>query len=227
MKNICFIPLRKGSKSIPNKNVNLFRGKPLFCWCLEAIIASDIACEIWIATNCEKVKEILVRAYPTVHVFNRCEENAQDASPTIDVIIEFLEQYNYHSDDRLLLFQATSPLTSQRDIALLQTTLNEDKYDSLTACVRMKRFRWTEDGQPLDYTLAAERPRRQDYSGFLVETGAFFMSKVGNLLSTKQLLSGKVGVVEIGSQAIIDIDDPIDWSVGEAYAAFLEKYGSP
>jgi N-acylneuraminate cytidylyltransferase len=224
MKNICFIPLRKGSKGIPNKNTKIFKGKPLFCWSLETIICSEIATEIWIATDCEKVKGIVRSKYPSVHLFERSDINAQDSSPTIDVILEFLLANVYQPQDRILLFQATSPLTSESDILSLKKMLESNEFDSLIACLRMKKFRWSEDGNPLDYTLA-RKPRRQDYQGFLIETGAFYMSKVGDLLSSKQLLSGKIGIVEVGPHSLIDIDEPIDWSIGQAYAAHLEKYG--
>lgn len=222
MKNICFIPLRGGSKGIANKNVRIFKNKPLFSWCLDTVIESNIADEIWIATDCSLVKEIIKNEYPTVNVFNRSLENAQDTSPTIAVVLEFLLSKEYNHQDNFMLFQATSPLTSLTDILKLAEMIKRNHFESIVACLRMKRFRWTEEGESLDYELDY-KPRRQDYNGFLVETGAFYMSKVGSIVNSQQLLSGKVGVIEIDGQAIIDIDEPIDWAVGEAYAKYLEE----
>lgn len=222
MRNICFIPLRKGSKGIPNKNIKLFNGKELFCWSLDIVINSGLASEIWIATDCETVKSIVRTNYSSIYLFERSSTNAQDDSPTIDVILEFLSQKNYSANDRLILFQATSPLTSLTDISLLKQMIEKNEYDSLLACLRLKRFRWTDNGEPLDYSLN-EKPRRQEYSGFLIETGSFYMSSIGHILRSKHLLSGRIGIVEVESQAIVDIDEPIDWYLGEAYAAYLNK----
>lgn len=222
MKNICVIPLRAGSKGIANKNVQLFHGKTLFKWCLDVIIESNIADEIWIASDCNLVKEIIKNEYPTVFIFNRSVKNAQDQSPTIAVVLEFLLSKAYHEEDNFILFQATSPLTSLDDIFKLTEMIKRNHFESIVACLRMKRFRWTDEGESLDYALNY-KPRRQDYSGFLVETGAFYMSKIGNILKSQQLLSGNVGVIEIDGQAIIDIDEPIDWAVGEAYAKYLKE----
>ncbi len=36
------IPIRSGSKSIPDKNIKLFAGKPLFYWATQAAIDSGI-----------------------------------------------------------------------------------------------------------------------------------------------------------------------------------------
>ena len=222
MRNIFLMPLRKGSKSIVGKNTRLFYGKPLFTWYLETIINSGLSNEIWIATDCEKVKKVVSDNYPDVSIFNRSEESAQDTSPTIDVVLEFLNQNHFQQHDNLILVQATSPLTSVTDLQNLSEQIKIEKHDSILACLRMNRFRWTEDGQSLDYGLD-RKPRRQEYKGFLVETGAFYCSKVGNILQSGQLISGNVGIVEIGQQSVIDIDEPVDWALGEAYISFLKE----
>lgn len=220
MSKICFIPLRKGSKGIPDKNSKLFCGKPLFCWCLDTLKLSGIADEIWIATDNDHIKEIVRAGYPDVSIFDRSEESATDEAPTIDVVLEFLHAHSYAPEDWFVLLQATSPLTSTDDLQLLDTCLANGMYDSILACLRMKRFRWTDDGKPLDYDLKT-KPRRQEYSGFLVETGSFYASRIGNILATAQLSSGRIGVAEVGEQALIDIDEPIDWCLGEAYCVYM------
>lgn len=224
MRNIVFIPLRKGSKSIKNKNFKKFCGKPLFCWCIDAVIASGIADEIWIATNCPKIEKITQEKYThnVVNIYHRQEQNAQDASPSIDVVMEFLNTMHFNRNDNFILVQATSPLTDSSDFLKLQSSLLKNKYDSYLACVRLKKFRWTDDGLPLDYDLK-NKPRRQDYKGFLTESGAFYCSKVGSIITSGELVSGKIGIVELGNEAIIDIDEPVDWKMGEAYMRYMQN----
>ena len=222
MRNIFFMPLRKGSKSIKNKNCTIFYKKPLFCWYIDAIIGSKTADEIWIATDCLKVVKIAKEKYPNVHIFHRAKENATDTSPTIDVVLEFLETKFYKEDDNFILVQATSPLTSSSDLLKLQHKKKKKKKDSYVSCVRVQKFRWTEDGIPLDYDLD-KKPRRQEYKGFLVESGAFYCSKIRNILHTGKLISGKIGVIELGDEAIVDIDEPTDWKIGEAYMRYIKE----
>ncbi|MDE5836833.1 MAG: acylneuraminate cytidylyltransferase family protein, partial [Paramuribaculum sp.] len=45
MSTIYFIPIRKGSKEIPGKNMRILGDKPLLAWVLNAIIASNTADE--------------------------------------------------------------------------------------------------------------------------------------------------------------------------------------
>lgn len=222
-RNICFIPVRKGSKGIPGKNLKAFAGKPLVAWVLDAVIASGIADEIWIATNCDQMGQFLVSHYQDkVFVYRRSERNAEDTSPSIDVVLEFLTATPFDDSDRLILLQATSPFTHANDLRVLADEISNEKYDAFIACYRMKRFRWSETGEPLDYTFA-NKPRRQDYKGYLFESGAFYASTVGAIKQTGQLLSGKIKPIDTNaSGAMIDIDDEDDWRMGEAYAANLK-----
>jgi len=219
MQNIFFMPLRAGSKGIPGKNYKNFFGKPLFSWGLDSIVKSNLATQIWVATDCIQTKSILINEFPYVRIFDRSSENAQDTSPTIDVVLEFLSKIPFKTEDNFILVQATSPLTSIENFADLMIKMKTGKYDSYIACTRLKRFRWSDNGIPLDYSFN-HKPRRQEYEGFLVETGAFYASTIGAILHTKQLLSGKIGIVELGNESLIDIDEPADWYLGEAYLNF-------
>ena len=80
----------------------------------------------------------------------------------------------------------------------------------------MKKFRWSDEGRPLDYSFET-KPRRQEYKGFLIESGAFYASTVGSILDSGQLLSGVVKVVEVGPAGMIDIDEEADWGLAEHY----------
>ena len=59
MKNkICLICCRAGSKTIKNKNIKKFAGKPLLCWILEEVIKSKIFDKIILSTDSKKIQDI-------------------------------------------------------------------------------------------------------------------------------------------------------------------------
>lgn len=225
MKKIGFIPLRKGSKSIPNKNSRLFCGKPLFQWILDTFIQANVADELWVATDCAEIKKIISSQYPQVRIFHRSDASATDDAPTVWVVLEFLNQYHYSPKDWFILLQATSPLTSIRDLSELSKQIETDNYDSYISCLRLKRFRWTDQGVSMDYELD-RKPRRQDYQGFLVESGSFYASKIEHILQSKQIISSRTGLIEVEPQAMIDIDEPVDWELGEVYCRHLQRQKS-
>lgn len=222
MKVICFIPVRKGSKGIPGKNIRLLGDKPLICWILDSVLLSHIADEICVATDCDKTMNLINRRYGTVvNVFRRSHWTARDESPTIDVVREYLENSNAAPDDLFILLQATSPFTQVKELCNLHQEMLKRAYDSYIACYRLKKFRWSDNGEPLDYTFET-KPRRQEYKGLLIESGAFYASTVGRILFSGQLLSGSVKVIEVGEAGMIDIDEENDWQLAEHYLKTYE-----
>lgn len=223
MKKIGFIPLRAGSKGILHKNVKLLCQKALFCWILDTVISSGEFSEIWVATDCAEVRSIVAEKYPNIYVFNRSDASAADTAPTIDVVMEFLLMKSYDSNDWFVLFQATSPFTSLKDINNLCRTIEKTDRTSAIACYRTHRFRWSLDGIPMDYDFNS-KPRRQDYAGMLLESGAFYASKVGAIVESRQLLTTPVEIVEVKEATTMDIDGHFDFALAEAYAkSFLSN----
>lgn len=217
MKTIAFIPVRKGSQGIPGKNIKELCGKPLICWILDTLLESRIADDVWVATDSDEMHTLLLSRYPEkVDVYRRSAESATDTAPTLWVVDEFLAYCPYESGDRFVLLQATSPFTTVGELQALKAELLKDEHDSHIACFRLKKFHWSEEGRPLDYTFA-DKPRRQDYKGLLIESGAYYASRVGAIRSSGQLLSGTIKVMEISEAGMIDIDEPVDWQMAEYY----------
>lgn len=217
MKTICFIPVRKGSKGIPGKNMRILGNKPLICWITDTVLNSGIADELWIATDCDRMESLLSRRYgKTVRVFRRSAHTASDKSPMIEVVREFLEKTKPDPADFFILLQATSPFTGAKELGELHKEMRKQAYQSFIACCRLKKFRWSEDGKPLDYTWQT-KPRRQEYRGILIESGAFYASTAGLILQSGQLLSGSVKIIETGPAGLIDIDEESDWREAEHY----------
>ena len=63
---ICLIPIRKGSKGVPDKNMKILGGKPLVAWVVDAITASHTAAEIWVATDDDRAERYLAESRPHV-----------------------------------------------------------------------------------------------------------------------------------------------------------------
>lgn len=218
VQTIIFIPIRLGSKGIPNKNLRILGGKPLVCWVIDTLLTMNIpSSSIWVATDSADADELLRKRYgERVRIYIRSLSSATDSSPVINVVIEFLNHVNPVDDTRFVLVQATSPFTSAEDYSRLFSAMSEDVADSFVSCCRIKRFVWSEDGIPLSYTME-DKPMRQHYKGILLENGAFYASTVGFVRKSGLLLSGKIKVVETGDGTMIDIDEESDWQKAERY----------
>lgn len=207
---ICFIPVRKGSKGIPGKNMKMLGEKPLICWIVDTVLLSGIADTVWVATDWDEMEKLIHKQYENrVNVFRRSAWSARDESPTMDVVSEFLSRQIVDDSDYFVLLQATSPFISVDDLLLLKQEMELNIYDSFVSCYRLKGFRWSEEGKPLDYTFHS-KPRRQDYKGWLIESGGFYASTAGEIKNSGILLPGQVKVIESGEESMIDIDEERD-----------------
>ena len=213
---IAFIPVRGGSKGIPNKNIKSFLGKPLIFWTMSELQATDAVDKIIIATDSDEIKNTALSfGFNKVEIFDRNEANAKDHSSTESVMLEYLNTNRLNNDDQFILVQATSPLTQQKHFTEAIELYNSNVYDSLLSCARIKRFFWNADGTAVNYDYK-NRPRRQDFDGILIENGAFYINTVGNILKEENRLSGSIGVYTMPEDTAIEIDEVNDWILAES-----------
>ena len=63
MQKIAFIPIRKGSKWILNKNIKILGVKPLVCFVLDTISDLTVFDEIWVGTDSIEAIELINKRY--------------------------------------------------------------------------------------------------------------------------------------------------------------------
>lgn len=219
MAILAFIPVRGGSKSIPLKNIKDFCGKPLVYWTIKSLESVADVNNIIIATDSEEIIEVVESFnFKKVIIYRRLPENAVDTASTESVMLEYIHNAKISLEDTFVLVQATSPLLQSSDIEKGLEVYETN--DSVLSCVRAKRFVWSEDGKSLNYDYNY-RPRRQDFDGMLLENGAFYISKVSNILASQNRLSGNIGICIMPEYTAVEIDEEEDWIVAES---LMRKY---
>ena len=223
MSVIAFIPVRGGSKSIPLKNIKPLCGKPLVCWNIEALEYCPEVDEVIVATDSDEIwKTVESRNYKKTKLYRRSAQNACDTASTESVMLEYIEYAKLAKDEIFMLVQATSPLTEAAHFSEALQTYGKGRFDSMLTCVRNYRFFWNEDGSSMNYDYM-NRPRRQNFSGMLMENGAFYINTVANILSNGNRLGGKIGIYEMPEYTATEIDEPDDWMILEK---LMRKYKS-
>lgn len=222
-KVIAFIPVRGGSKSIPLKNIKPLCGKPLVCWNIEALEACALVDEVVVATDSDDIwRTVESRNYNKTKLYRRSAQNASDTASTESVMLEYMEYAKLVDNNVFMLVQATSPLTEAVHFTEALQIYGEGKYDSMLTCVRNYRFFWNEDGSSMNYDYM-NRPRRQNFSGMLMENGAFYINTVKKIFANGNRLGGKIGIYEMPEYTATEIDEPDDWMILEK---LMRKYKS-
>ncbi|MFP3984195.1 MAG: cytidylyltransferase domain-containing protein [Desulfurivibrionaceae bacterium] len=208
-KTIALIPLRGGSKSIPLKNIKPIGGKPLCAWVLEAAAEAESIDAVYVSTDSTQIKDVVDSLSISVEIINRPSTYATDEASTESVMLHFMEKVDF---DNLITIQATSPLLESWHLNEALTRFKKEKLDSMLSAVRIKRFFWTDDARPINYD-PLDRPRRQDFSGTLMENGAFYITKSKILTQTGCRLGGQIGIYEMPEHTAVELDEPHDWEV--------------
>jgi YrbI family 3-deoxy-D-manno-octulosonate 8-phosphate phosphatase len=214
-KTVVFIPVRGGSKSIPFKNIKQFMGKPLVFWSIDAAENSIQVDKIIVSTDSDAIRTTLSNSNASkLLVINRSLEVSTDTASTESTLLEFALNYDF---EYVILVQATSPLITQEDIDNGFEKFILGGYDSLLSVVKQKRFIWNtidEVAFPMNYNPLS-RPRRQDFDGYFVENGAFYITTRKQLLKSQCRISGKIGIYEMDEATYFEIDEPADWEIME------------
>lgn len=222
--NVAFIPVRGGSKSIPLKNIKPISGKPLVYWTVKAACGCKYIDKVFIATDSDKIRKTVegfkkgseAELFEKVEVIDRSAESASDTASTEFAMLEFAEKMEF---DNIILVQATSSLLVSSDLDRGFEAFDKENVDSVLSVVCQKRFNWRNDengfAHPTNYDVF-HRPRRQEFDGYLVENGAFYISSKEDLLKSKNRVSGNIKAVEMNEDTFFEIDEPGDWVIVEA-----------
>ena len=212
MKQIIgFVPMRCGSKGIPMKNIKNLCGKPLCYYVLNALMKSKKIDLIYVSTDCNEIENIVNGfSFNKVIVIKRSKKNASDYASSESAMIEFIKSHSINPSSIIFFTQVTSPLLTHKDVDGGIELFNDKKNDTVLSAVKFNRFFWSDNGVPLNYD-PLNRPTRQKMKDFYVENGAFYISKVKDIVKHKTRISGRIGIFPMHEDSLIEIDELNDF----------------
>nr|AGC92679.2 N-acylneuraminate cytidylyltransferase-like protein [Heliconius erato] len=166
---------RGGSKGIPLKNIQIVGGISLLA---RNILTAKRAGFQDITVSTDHPLIALEALKYKVDIFKRSYVTSTDWAPSIWGVSEFI---NSRLDVKIVaLLQTTSPFMKAKDLYSSFRKLNfPEPFDCIFSVKREHQLRWCHDGlgtAPLNFKYNS-RPRRQDWNGEFIETGAFYISR--------------------------------------------------
>jgi CMP-N-acetylneuraminic acid synthetase len=226
--SLAIIPARAGSKSIKNKNIKLFNGKPLIAWTIKQALASNLT-RVIVTTDSEEIKEIAVK-YGAEVPYLRDENLSNDTvgiEPVIIDVLDYLKTNESYTPDCIALLMPTSPFRNVSDInksleiyqstgatsvvSVSEATANNNPYWMLKKDNENNVVLFT--GQE----LSEIKTKRQDLPEVFIRNDFVYMLNPENLYLEKPGLYGcNVELMKASNERMdIDINTEMDWKVAE------------
>lgn len=209
MKTVALIPIKLGSKRVPQKNIKpFFDGTPLIHFIQKTCLESELIDEVYIFCSDEVVKSYIL---PGVQFLKRPKFLDSDSANANDFIREFMKTVDA---DIYVNVHTTSPFAKVETINDCIEKVASGKYDSAFCAGNIKTFMWSE-GKPVNFD-PSHFPRTQDLPDIFGETSIAYVFTKNSFIKNNRRLGLKPYIKEVGKIEAIDIDYPEDFDIANA-----------
>ena len=112
----CIILARYGSIRVPNKNLRLYKNKPLIYWTLKQSLRIKKIKSIILSSDSHKIINIAKKISKKI-IINKRPTRISGKKTKSETVIKYLHKtYNFDLNDYILILQPTSPLRTDIDI---------------------------------------------------------------------------------------------------------------
>lgn len=229
MKNpkiLWLVAARSGSKSVPNKNIKLLKGRPLLDYRIKSAIKSGYNNSVWISTDSQEYAEIAKASGAKVK-FLRPNDLASDDSSSVDVVLhamKYAEEHSY-SFDFIGLLEPTSPFITavQLDQAIARLISTKDARSIVSVVEHRPNTLFVQKEAPYLKQLAqniegVNKVSRQEFEKEITPSGGFYISRWESFLSDKSFYTEKTVPFLVDEISGLEIDHPIDFLFAEFIA---------
>ena len=216
---VAIITARGGSKRIPGKNKNIFCGKPILYYSIEAALSSGAFAEVMVSTDDEEIAALARQAGANVP-FMRSEATSNDYATTDEVIAEVLRCYEENGQhfDRFCCIYPTAPfLTGQRlkeAMELLHT--HESVMPVVAYSYPPQRSVVIREGRLVRRFPEYLTARSQDLEKFYHDCGQFYACRTEAFLRGCTTDVDDLVPVILSEAEVQDIDTMEDWQIAES-----------
>ena len=220
-KILAYIPIRKGSKRVTNKNAKVFAGKPLMSHTVELAKQCDAIDRIVIDTDCQEYADI-AKSLGVPVPWLRPEHLARDSAKIIDTILltlDRLKEKEGYEPEYLMILQVTSPLRELSDIeAVISDMAKGGATTVLTVSETHPRLYHLDKNNFIELANKNDigSTNTQDWKkGYLQNGCIVYLINVKVMREERSVVTKKTRAVITPKWRSIDIDNPEDWVMAE------------
>ena len=222
MKVTLLLPMKGNSERVPNKNLKLFNGKPLFHAIIDELITSKYINKVIINTDSDLIAESAINTYQDFVSIHKRPRNIQGDFVSMNKIIEY--DLNNSDSDIYIQTHSTSPLLAIKslDAAIDKMISNSTDFDSIFSVTKIQTRFYDKNGNPFNHD-PKELLRTQDLEPLFEENSGFY---IFTKESFKNANNKRIGLrplmFELDKIEAIDIDEPSDFIIAETLHKLLK-----
>ncbi len=216
-KVIAFLPCRKGSQRVKNKNIKPFSSinDGLIYIKLSQLIKVDKIEQIIVSTNDREVKRIAKLFKNAKIIIDDRPEELASSSTSTDDLIKYVP--SIIESGTVLWTHVTSPFVDEGvySKAIESYFSNLDKYDSLMSVTKLQKFLWNES-EPINYDRDIEKwPRTQTIKPVYEVNSGVFITDIDTYRKLDDRIGDRPFLFEMNEKVAFDIDWEIDFEIAE------------
>ena len=222
MKVTLLLPMKGNSERVPNKNLKLFNGKPLFHAIIDELINSKYINKVIINTDSDLIAESAINTFQDFVSIHKRPKNIQGDFVSMNKIIEY--DLNNSDSDIYIQTHSTSPLLTIKSLdAAIDKMISKSKdFDSIFSVTKIQTRFYDKNGNPFNHD-PKELLRTQDLEPLFEENSGFY---IFTKESFKNAGHKRIGLrplmFEIDKIEAIDIDEPSDFIIAETLHKLLK-----
>lgn len=200
------------SERVPNKNLRMIAGVPLFHWILNSLLNTATIDEVVVDTDSDDIAKAVQDDFPEVTIHPRPEDLWGDLVPMHQIVAEFARSTSHQ---HILQTHATNPLLRSTTIdEAVEKYLAPGPHDSLMSVTQIQSRFFLTDGRPVNHDPAILL-RTQDLAPLLEENSCIYISPTELILETGLRIGEKPLLFPMDRFESTDIDEEYDFRIAE------------
>ncbi len=211
MKITAVIPVRKGSRRLPDKNILPFGNSNLLINKIRQLKCISKIDNIIVSTDSEEMIEMAIKE--GVNYQKRPDEYCDEKSKTFNEVVEYVAK---SIDTNILIWApCVCPLVTINSFnKAIDSFLNlNSKYDSVVSAMLFKEYLFDES-KPINFSIENHVPSQKLPDWHLITNG-FYIAKAEDMVNWKFVYGKNPKLIEISKLEAIDIDDKSDFEFAE------------
>ena len=217
-----FIPARKGSQGIKNKNIILLKKKKLIEYSIKSSVKSRLIDQTFVSTDDQRILN-LSNTFKKVNFYKRLKSLSSSKSLMKDVIINFINKHkrNYSLNNlNIVVLQPTSPLRNSKDIDDAISFFLKKKAKFLVSVsdpMSHPEDIVFENKKNVSKLISSQKEKnRQNFKKFYYINGSIFIINASSFLKSKKFINKNTLLFKMKKKHSIEIDDLIDLKLVKA-----------